>query len=242
MNNNHYSLVDFHSHILPGIDDGSKDLEESLLLLELLKEQGVSTVVATPHFYADDQSLDSFLYNRQLAYDLLLSHCSESAPRIRLGAEVRYYNGISHLAGLEQLCIEGTRVLLLEMPMSRWSTSMIREVLDIANNKNLILVIAHVERYMHLQNVGVYDLLRQNGVLMQVNASWFIHFSSRRKALRMLANGQVHLLGSDCHGVHTRPPQIGEAVRMIRTKFGDAFVEQLNGCCTELLSASPFVN
>lgn len=229
-------MIDFHSHILPGIDDGSKDVEESLLLLDRLREQGVTTVVATPHFYANEQSVETFLRRRADAYDRLMARCTDDSPQIRLGAEVLYYNGISRLHGLESLCIEGTRVLLLEMPFTRWSSTVVREVLEIANNMGVALVLAHIERYMRYQNADVFSELQRLGVLMQVNASYFAERLSRRAALRQLGSGQIHLLGSDCHGINNRPPRLGEATAAIRKKYGDAILQDLNGYAQDLLS------
>ena len=229
-------MIDFHSHILPGIDDGSRHVEESLALLNQMREQGVTAAVATPHFYADEQSVDSFLQRRAEAYDRLMAQCSDTVPRILLGAEVLYYNGISRLEGLEDLCIDGTRVLLLELPFTRWSSAVTHEVLEIANNMNLTVVLAHIERYMRYQRRGVFDEFYRNGVIMQVNASYFADRSSRRAALRQLGAGQIHLLGSDCHGVQNRPPRMAEAADVIRKKYGDVLIEELNGYATELLS------
>lgn len=229
-------MIDFHSHILPGIDDGSRHVEESLALLNQMREQGVTAVVATPHFYADEQSVDSFLQRRAEAYDRLMAQCSDTVPRILLGAEVLYYNGISRLEGLEDLCIDGTRVLLLELPFTRWSSTVTHEVLEIANNMNLTVVLAHIERYMRYQRRGVFDEFYRNGVIMQVNASYFADRSGRRAALRQLGAGQIHLLGSDCHGVQNRPPRMAEAADVIRKKYGDVLIEELNGYAAELLS------
>jgi len=229
-------MIDFHSHILPGIDDGSKDVEESLLLLDRLREQGVTMVVATPHFYANEQSVETFLQRRADAYSHLISRCADGAPQIRLGAEVLYYNGVSRLQGLESLCIEGTRLLLLEMPFTRWSSTVIREVLEIANNMDMTLILAHIERYMRFQNADVFSELQRHGVLMQVNASYFTERMSRRVALRQLGSGQIQLLGSDCHGVNNRSPKLGEAVAIIRKKYGDTLLQDLNGYAQDLLS------
>ena len=66
-------MIDWHSHILPGIDDGSGSIEESLALLKMQREQGADTVIATPHFFADDETVDEFLARRQESLDSLLS-------------------------------------------------------------------------------------------------------------------------------------------------------------------------
>ena len=229
-------MVDFHSHILPSIDDGSKSLDESIQLLDILHQQGVSLVVATPHFYADQRSVERFLTKRQEAYDQLKSGLKEQHPKVCLGAEVLYYPGISRLEGLEKLCIEGTRVLLLEMPVTRWSDTTVRELLEIAVSFNLTLVLAHIERYMFLQRAGVFAELLNNGVLMQVNASFFTDWFTRRKAFKLLDNGAVHLLGSDCHGVRNRPPQMGEALHILNKRYGESFLVQMNAFAEELIT------
>lgn len=228
-------MVDFHSHILPGIDDGSKNPEESVQLLDMLGQQGVSLVVATPHFYADQRSVDRFLFRRQEAYAQMSDRLRGGHPQVRLGAEVRYYPGISRLDGLDRLCIEGTRVLLLEMPVTRWSESTLREVLEIAVSHNLTLVLAHIERYVYLQRPGVFEELLNNGVLMQVNASFFTEWLTRRRAFKLLEHHAVHLLGSDCHGVRNRPPQMGEATHILRKKYGEEFLEQMSAFAKELI-------
>ncbi len=229
-------MVDFHSHILPGVDDGSKTLEESIQLLDMLHRQGVSLVVATPHFYADQRSVERFLARRQEAFDQVRGSLREHHPRVCLGAEVLYYPGISRLEGLEKLCIDGTRVLLLEMPVARWSDSTLREVLEIAVSFNLTLVLAHIERYVFLQRPGVFAELLNNGVLMQVNASFFTDWFTRCRAFKLLESNAVHLLGSDCHGVRNRPPQMGEAAHILCKKYGESFLEQMTAFAEELVS------
>ena len=125
-------MIDWHSHILPKLDDGSKNLDEALELLRILSEQGVNTVIATPHFYANDESLERFLERREESYKSLCEALPENSPKLLLGAEVCYYPGISRLDGLEKLCIEGTRLLLLEMPFEHWTEHTIREVRELA--------------------------------------------------------------------------------------------------------------
>lgn len=229
-------MIDFHSHILPGIDDGSKDVSESLLLLTRLQEQGITTVVATPHFYANEQSVEKFLQRRGAAYASLADKREPAMPQLRLGAEVLYYNGISRLQGLDSLCIEGTRLLLLELPFTRWSSTVLQEVLEITNTMGMTVVLAHVERYMRFQRPGVLDELLRNGVIMQVNASYFAERVTRRRALRLLAEGAIHLIGSDCHGVRNRPPRMDEAIAAIRKKYGEAMIADLSNYAHNLLA------
>lgn len=216
-------MIDFHSHILPGIDDGSKDTDESTAMLRMLSEQGITTVVATPHFDPDKESPDEFIERRRKSYESLLS-VSGDCPRILLGAEVIYYDGISNLDGLHKLCIEGTSILLLEMPMCKWSSYALKELQNLSCTKGYTVMIAHIERYMSFQSVSVWQDITRMGILTQVNASFFLRPLTRRKAVSMLRKGSINVIGSDCHNLDTRPPQMGSAFQYITSKLGDEFL------------------
>ena len=221
-------MIDWHSHILPQIDDGSRNAEESIKLLKLLAEQGVTTVVATPHFIADNESVGDFLRRRNSAFNELKKSYSNSIPQILLGAEVKYYSGVSRLEGLKELCIENSRLLLLEMPIAAWTEYTVRELTQIATAKNLVLILAHVERSLKYQSEKTMKRLIEAGILMQFNASFFIEARTKRKALSLLKKGYIQLLGSDCHNLNDRTPKIGRAYEIIKNKFGEEFVWRLN--------------
>ena len=228
-------MTDWHSHVLPALDDGSYDVEESLTLLNMLSEQGVRRVVATPHFYANDGSVSDFIEKRQKSFEDLKSAYSDNLPDIVLGAEVRYYTGIEKLENLNKLCIGNSKLLLLEMPMEKWTEYTIRELTHIANAKNVKLILAHIERYLSLQSDDVWDTLYDSGILMQVNGSFFTEIKTKRKALRFLQNGMIHFIGSDCHNVKHRPPRLNKAYEIIVKKLGDESLIQFNGYGESLL-------
>lgn len=221
-------MIDFHSHILPRIDDGSGSVEETLALLRMLSGQGVDLVAATPHFYAPQQPLARFLERREAAYEQLKTavreHPAVSLPEIRLGAEVWYYPGVSRLEGIRTLQLEGTRLLLLEMPAERWSPHTVREVLDLNCSGALTVVLAHVERCLPYQKGSVRDTLLENGVLFQVNASFLLSRRTSGRALKWLKHGRIQWIGSDCHNLSARPPRMGEASALIRKKLGEGFL------------------
>lgn len=228
-------MIDFHSHILPQIDDGSSGVKESLEMLEELSLQGVDTVVSTSHFYATQRSPQEFLARRERAFEQLKARLPENAPRILLGAEVLYFPGMSRMDELSTLCIEGTNILLLEMPFRPWSEHMIREVHDLARSGRYTLMMAHIERYYDDQPVSVWDDLLGEGVLMQSNADFFLPFFAGRKALRLLREDRIHLLGTDCHNMTSRPPQMDEALRVIRRRLGEEKLAQIDELGRELL-------
>ncbi len=221
-------MIDWHSHILPGIDDGSRNVGESLALLHMLAEQGIDTVIATPHFYANKDSVETFLSRRAQALQLLKSRLPENAPNILCGAEVRYYSGISTMTGLNRLRIEGSQLLLLEMPETRWSEYTIRELSALANMGKISLILAHVERCLPLQSEETLELIRSLDIGIQVNAGVFLQLRTKRKVLAALAARKIHFVGSDCHNTTSRPPQIGAALQVIEKKFGRSFICQLS--------------
>ena len=220
-------MIDWHSHILPNVDDGSHDVAESIELLKQLNNQDVDTVVATPHFIANNESLESFLNRRDEAYKKLNSELTDDLPKVLLGAEVKYYPGISRLEGIKQLTISGSKLLLLEMPMSKWTEYTVRELIEMAASKKVTVVLAHIERYLKLQNKAVWNRLYESGILMQVNASYFTGIS-RRKAINQLCDGKIHFIGTDCHNLNGRPPNMNKATEFIFKKIGYNFINQMN--------------
>ncbi len=221
-------MIDLHSHILPAMDDGACCLEESLALVELLHAQGIKTVVATPHFYADRETVDSFLNRRERCTMLLKQNCTGSIPDMLLGAEVRYYCGISRLEGLHRLCIQNSSLLLLEMPTARWSEHTVRELEALSSHAGLRIVLAHMERYQRLQSTQTVERLWRCGILIQANADTFLKASTKRRALSCLRDGHIHFIGSDCHDLTSRPPRIGNAYAWIEKKLGAKFLSDLN--------------
>jgi len=231
-------MIDFHSHILPGIDDGSPDEQESLSLLKALREQGVDTVCATSHFYIDHRSPESFLRRRQEAWKRLQAVLPDEAPRILLGAEVLYFPGISHLEELPLLCLQGTNVLLLEMPFTRWSEAMIREVKELALSRRVIVLMAHIDRYYYRQRRSVWDEFLEDDILIQANADFFLGTWTKRRALRLLREGTIQLLGSDCHNITARPPRLQEACDVIASALGTRILRDMDALGRELLGES----
>lgn len=214
-------MVDYHSHILPGIDDGSKSVEESIALLEMLKNQGITTVCATPHYYAERRSPESFLERRNAAYERLAAAGSLPVEDIRLGAEVKYFSGISRMENLKSLRLEGTKLLLLEMPFRRWGDSVLSEVAEMSSSGDLILMIAHIERYIDYQPRGTAEALAARGIIIQSNTEHFADKKTRRKALKMLKKGLINAVGSDCHNLEDRAPDFGAFYSAVSDKLGE---------------------
>ncbi|MBR4282087.1 MAG: hypothetical protein IKT35_00060 [Clostridia bacterium] len=220
-------MTDFHTHLLPKIDDGSKSLDETIKMLEKSAKAGVSRVVATPHFNANRWSVEDFIKVREKIYRAVKESLPPEMPEIRLGAEVRYYEGISRLDSLKDLCIEGTNVLLLEMPVDKWSAFALRELSELSCRGDFRLVLAHIDRYLGLQSLETIEEFARQGILMQLNADAFTSFFMRGKALKMLKAGMVQFIGSDCHDLGKRSPNIDKALAVIEKKLGKGYVREL---------------
>lgn len=211
-------IVDFHSHILPGVDDGSSSLEESIGMLQKEAEQGIGCVVATPHFYAHHDTPEQFLLRRREADKRLKRRMEEHPhlPNVILGAEVYFFPGMSDCEELSELTIGNTGYMLLEMPPSPWTTKMYSELEEIRAKRDIVPIIAHVDRYLGLINTyGIPKQLEKMPVLVQANAGFFLRRNTQARAIRMLEKDQIQLLGSDCHNLTGRSPNLQEAVQAI---------------------------
>ena len=147
-------------------------------------------------------------------------------PDISLGAEVRYFEGMSRNAEINSLRIEGTDLLLLEMPFTRWTDHMLSEVFSLQERTSIQVILAHIERYFPLRR-GVLEDFQKYNILLQANADFFLHRFKRRQAFSLLRRGKIHVLGSDCHNMKSRQPRLGMAVEEIRRKLGSEAVMHL---------------
>lgn len=224
-------MTDFHSHILPGIDDGCKTVEESIQVLKMMAEQGIERVAATPHFYASQsgESPEEFLVRRNAAENLLREKMKETEglPEIFCGAEVKYFRGMSGVEDLRKLTYQWTNLLLVEMPFEKWSDKVIKEVLSLNEKLDVIPVLAHIERYFSYQkNLNwIYDF-KDEGILMQMNGEYILGAFSSHKALKLIKNHAIDFLGSDTHNTTDRKPNLGPAIEKIEKKADEEIMDR----------------
>ena len=219
------TVFDFHAHILPGIDDGSRGVKDGLAMIEALAQQGALGIAAPPHFYAGQMSPDMFFDARQAAWEKLRPDIIPGSPEIRLGAEVQYYEGIHRLKEPERFCLEGTGLMLIEMPMCTWTTRMLSSVLEINGRSDIVVLLAHIERYLAFQKRSTIEMLIEEGVLIQASTGFFIE--RPRTAMRMLKKGRIHLLGTDSHNMKQRRPNLGRALEIINLKKGSHLLQEM---------------
>ena len=217
-------IIDFHSHILPGIDDGADTLETSLKMLEVSKSQGVETIVSTSHYYNFRESIESFVSRRDDAVYKLCKHINEhdiDLPEIVVGAEVRLFPGISKEENLSALCIEGTKNILIEMPYSTWSGWMYNEIYAIIT-KGYTPIMAHIERYLGpVSEKEILEKLLSMEVCVQCNAESFSSWKMRRFIKKLVKLGKLTVIGSDSHNLENRISHLDDAINYILKKYGE---------------------
>ncbi len=222
--------VDFHTHILHGIDDGSSSVSQTVKMLNAEYKMGIETVVATPHFYADVDTPEDFISRRQAAFEEIQEHNKNDneTPRIILGAEVLYFDGIENWDILDSLAIEGTQYILIEMPHTSFTEKRFNALALFKEKTGYTPIIAHLDRYITaFRTFNLPEILSDMDVLVQMNASSFLRFPDSFKAIKLLKDDKVHLLGSDCHNLTTRIPNLDKAQEVILKKAGEQTLNRL---------------
>lgn len=225
--------VDAHIHILPNLDDGSKNEKQSYHMLKYALENGMETVIATPHFYPDSLTPTEFVVQRELSLNKLNDYIAEKEhpplPQIKLAAEVLLGFETAKLKDLRKLALEDTDYILIEMPYNYWEEWVYESIETIIYQHQLIPIIAHVERYIPLQPHldSIFRLMNIEGVLGQINTYSLLDRHTSSLCLKLLQNHMVHLLGSDAHCT-AHLVEVLKAYQLIEKKQGTAKLDFLN--------------
>lgn len=213
-------LFDIHAHIIPGVDDGAKNVEEAKALLKMAKDNGIGAIVATPHFYAEKVSFQEYEAIIDKNYQLLLPE-TEGMPKVYKGYEVRYFRGISTSEYTRRLTLNGSEYMLVEFPYGENITdSMIRDIEDIYYNQRITPILAHLERYHKYHGFKKALNLIDDGIAMaHVNATSF-NDSYKKAASTLLQEGYASVVATDMHSVDTRPPMLDSALSAIGKNLG----------------------
>ena len=219
-------MYELHSHILPGIDDGSDSVETSKRMISALRKQGVTKIYATPHFYAHrEKSLEDFIEKRQAAWEKL------GDEEILLGAEISIEHGISEIDGIEKLAYQNMDMILLEFPYRRYENWMENEIFSIAQENDLTPVIAHIHRYLDFFTSQQMEHILEFPVIFQINNEAFAEHRQARFVKRLIKDGFPLIFSSDSHDMTTRKPNwdllqkkckkeiIEESMRTIESHF-----------------------
>lgn len=221
-------MIDFHTHILPGIDDGAATVEESVALLEDLSQQGVDAVLLTSHYYGRRRNVRSFLAEYDRVYSQLKKAYQGGIKLIR-GAECNIVTcANSDFGELKEIAIEDTHYILTELSFEKKWTEQLWERIDNLLIEGLTPVIAHVELYPAVRKHREYaERLTEMGCLLQVNCDSLLQRKFRKILDFLFLNNLVSCLGTDTHNLVSRPPRYREATEMICEKYGRQELERI---------------
>lgn len=222
--------IDFHSHILPGMDDGAKNAAVSVKLLRMLREQGVQCVALTPHFYAHRESVEDFLARRKRAFEQLLAAIGdEPMPELLLGAEIALECDLDQVTGLDQLRLQGTPYLMIELPaFYHYMPWMLEQAKSVCRANDSQLMLAHLERY-----IGIYsedqlsEIVFESDALVQLTISSLKHYPLRKQMLNWIRDGRPIVFGSDAHNLTNRKPRFDKGLKRLQRKVSATEIERI---------------
>ncbi|HEY7480912.1 MAG TPA: CpsB/CapC family capsule biosynthesis tyrosine phosphatase [Gemmatimonadales bacterium] len=234
-------FTDLHSHLVPGVDDGSASVEESLESLAVLRAEGVGALVTTPHLLLprlNDRDVDRELALHREAFDRLADAAAgrTDLPNLGLGQEIWAPDShqIQRVVGRTDVGLGGGRFLLVEFGFELQGTheDVVRATLDSGRG----IVIAHPERYQYLPDIEPLDQMRRwraLGALLQVNAGSFNgHYrhsnpGAEGLAWEMVEHRLVDLVATDHHGIRRVGVSLREAYEALADRGERELAEQV---------------
>lgn len=227
-------MIDLHCHLLPGLDDGAKNIAESIELAKMAYDSGITHVVCTPHIHEGyfDNNIDMI---EQAHKEFKSALNREGVPlKSHFAAEVRINPNIVALANSNRLpflgYFDGKPVLLLELPHSHIPPGT-EQLIQWLKANGIVPMIAHPERNRDIiSNYNKASWLRGKGVLFQLTAGAITGtFGSRVQdcVFKLLNDGLADIVATDAHNVHKRPPELAAAFQRLVGDFGNASAEDL---------------
>ena len=220
-------MIDIHSHILPGIDDGSESLRQSLKMLQKAVADGIKTQVFTPHVMRG--RYENSLTDIQSVFDSFkgVVECSGIDIQLRVAAEVRISETIPDMLDAGEIPFigrwDGYSVFLLELPFNDPPHGAIN-LIQWLDERGVKVIIAHPERYrVFQQNPKKLEEYIEAGCLTQLTGSSITGLFGKKvydTAKYFLKKGQIDFVASDCHNLRTRPPGLTEYLSYIKPLVG----------------------
>ena len=224
-------LIDMHCHILPGLDDGSKGMEQSLNMIRIAYKDGIRKIICTPHYHIG-RSIAEY-EKREEAIEELRSELDTLgiSMELYLGAEIYYFTeAIEHLNNGSIHTMAGGRCILLEFDPSV-EYRRIKNAVNEAVMNGYVPIVAHVERYMCMvSGCERCEELRSIGALIQVNAMSLMGDYGRdakRYIKKLMKNRLVSFVASDAHSDGHRRPALAECYAYVSKRFGEDYADDI---------------
>ncbi len=241
-------MIDFHTHILPNVDDGSKDMETSLAMIKKEIADGVDTIVLTPHIKYSDKR---FLKKKDIDkfFDEFYSKVSFFNITLLLGSEIYYTeNLLEKLIQGEIKTLNDSNYILIEFNPFYENCDIENVLFDLKAN-GFKTIIAHPERYNYINAEKILNYKEQGALIQIDSASLFGSFGKQAKKISHLCfkKNLVDLISSDCHNINSRYPNLKETKELIIKKYGMKIAEQIfeinaNNIKKEILKIKNFSN
>lgn len=224
-------LVDIHCHMLPCVDDGAVDIKEAVRMLKMERDQGVRTIIVTPHYRKRMFETPAAEVKKQFRFLREIAWEYDESLRLYLGCEFHAEaDMVSLLRTGRVMSMAGSRYVLTEFS-NRMDTFYIRERLYALLSSGYKPIIAHAERYDCMRgNIDFVEELISMGAYIQVNADSLIGkegFGTKRFCKTLMKHGAVHFVDSDSHGSRERISRLGEAYAYVENKFGRTCAEEI---------------
>ncbi len=217
-------ITDIHNHILPALDDGAKTTDISLEIIKIMGEQGITKIIATPHFYANDMAVDKFIERRNESFKRLVSAAKKKKielPEIKLGAEVYYFSGIGDCDGLRAVTLGDSNYILLELNQTSVTDSVIRDIYNLRNNLGFVPIFAHLERFAKEKGFKrILEAIDDGVALAQMNCEAVLELRTKRIASKLIKGDYISFFGTDTHSLGRRAPNMEQCLEVISTRFG----------------------
>lgn len=225
------NIIDIHSHILPGLDDGSDSFEMSMRMLRLAADDGISGIILTPHNKPGHRQRHfSEIMSRVEGLRKMMSEGSINID-LYMGGELYYRNGLlEELENNKVGTLAGSRYVLVEFnPLENYDY--IRNGIYSLLMGGYYPVLAHAERYQNVcvKKYGIDDLIEM-GCCIQVNAGSVMGNAgakTKRLVRNILKQRQVHFIATDAHDLGKRAPCLSDCVRFISKKYGEDYSRKL---------------
>lgn len=233
-------MIDIHSHILSGVDDGSKSIETSIAILKEAVQAGVTDIILTPHYVPDGNYVAEVKENEAYIETLIKETVQQNIPiRLYQGNEIFVTRNIEELIYSEKaITLNKTRYVLFELPMTQ-KIAYLNDVIYNLLEEGLIPIIAHPERYTFYQKdqTEMVDWI-EKGVLFQANLGSIIGMygkEAKKALIQMLKTDKIHFLASDVHRPNTVYPKMKEIMEELKKYISEEKIQELTQIHTNLV-------
>ena len=223
-------FIDIHCHCLPQVDDGAKNIDETLAMMKIAYSEGIRTIIATPHFKGRGRGIDPESLEELVDFVNVLLLQENIGIKVYRGNELFYNSEVSETLGEGRLStLAGSGYVLVEFYPNEEFRNIKAGLYDLLSS-GYVPVLAHVERYLNINKLQEVEELIELGAYIQVNAATILGEmgrSAKSFVKKLLKKRYVHFVASDAHSPRSRAPRLMMCAKYLEKKYGSEYVEEL---------------